>query len=137
LIFPQLKHIIITGNPEVVGKLEIDENVDLGDDFLLSGTVCIGTKESSDCDNFDFTVISPKALEKKLSTTNLIQGRAYFILTEFDYQLLQERLNGIVSSCQGETGDEIALKPSPYFYWNMISRQIAYGSYIDLKGYIS
>lgn len=117
MIFPQIKDIIITGNPAVTGKLEIDENVDLGDDFLLSGTACIGTEESSACDNFDFTVISPKALEKKLSTTKLIHGRAYFILMEFNYQVLKERLNDIVSSCQAETWDEIALKLSPYFYW--------------------
>ncbi|MFF2909420.1 Imm8 family immunity protein [Paenibacillus sp. NPDC057934] len=117
MIIPEIKDIIITGNPAVIGKLEIDETDNLGEDFLLSGTACIGTRESNACDNFDFTVISPRALEKKLSTTNLIHGRAYFILMEFNYQVLKERLNSIVSSCQGETWDEIALKLSPYFYW--------------------
>ncbi len=117
MIIPELKDIIITGNPAATGKLEIDETVDLGDDFLLSGTACIGTAEPIACDNFDFTVISPKALEKKLSTTNLICGRAYFIMKEFNMNLLKERINNIISNCEGETWEEIALKISPYFYW--------------------
>ncbi|MFC5701471.1 Imm8 family immunity protein [Cohnella faecalis] len=117
MIIPEVKSIIITGNPTIIGKLEIDETVDLGDDFLLSGTACIGTKESSACDNFDFTVISPKALDRKLNTTNLINGRACFIVKDFDIKLLKERIDDIISNCLGETWEEIAQKLSPYFYW--------------------
>jgi hypothetical protein len=117
LIFPILKNITITGNPALYGKLEIDDTVDLGDDFLLSGTACIGTEESNDCDNFDFTIISPKALERKLNKTDFIYGRTYFIVKDFDINLLEDKIKEIISNCRGETWEEIALILRPYFYW--------------------
>ncbi|MDQ0062461.1 Imm8 family immunity protein [Paenibacillus harenae] len=117
MIIPELKDIVLIGNPTVTGKLEVDENVVLGDDFLLSGTACIGTKESSAGDYFDFTVITPKALEKKIRTTNFIYGRGYFIVSEFNYAIIKEKIVSIISNCNGESWEEIALKLSPYFYW--------------------
>lgn len=117
MIKPELKDIIITANPYIVGKLEVDEFIELGDEFLLSCTACIGTKESNGCDYFDFTIISPKALEKELRVTNLILGRAYFIVDHLDMSLLKQRIEDILSNCQGETWEDVALKLSPYFYW--------------------
>jgi hypothetical protein len=117
LIKPVLKDLILIGNPAMFGKLEIDETVDVGDDFLLNGTACIGTEESDACDFFDFTIISPKALEQKLETTKFICGRAYFIVKKLDIKLLREEINTIVSNCQGDNWEEIALRLSPYFNW--------------------
>jgi hypothetical protein len=117
LVKPVLKDLTIVGDPALFGKLEIDETVDVGDDFLLNGTACIGLVDSEGCDFFDFTIISLKALEKVLDKKNLIYGKAHFIVKEFDIKLLQEKINNIVSNCQGDTWEEIALRLSPYFNW--------------------
>ncbi len=119
MIKPFLKDITITGNPHVYGKLEFTETEDIGDDFRLSGTACIGTEESYSGDNFDFGIISPKALERELreEKKNVILGTNKFIMNTLDFEIITEEINRILSDIQGETWEEVAQSLSYYFLW--------------------
>ncbi|WP_289354934.1 Imm8 family immunity protein [Paenibacillus sp. S-12] len=118
MIKPILKDLIITGNPNIYGKLQFTETEDIGDDFYLSGTACIGTEDSNGEDFFDFTIITPKALERELrNETKIILGMRHFILNKLDFELITETINQILSKHQGETWKEVVESLSPYFLW--------------------
>ncbi|MFD1992103.1 Imm8 family immunity protein [Paenibacillus nicotianae] len=118
MIQPVLKDLIITGNPNIHGKLQFTETEDIGDDFLLSGTACIGVEEFDGEYNFDFTIITPKALAKQLEDRNeIILGAKNFIVNKLDFELITETINQILSKHQGETWEEVAISLNPYFSW--------------------
>lgn len=118
LVKPILKDLIINGNPSIYGKLQFLETEDIGDDFHLSGTACIGTEDSIGEDNFDFTIITPKALERELkSDSKIILGMRYFIVNKLDFELITETINEILLKHERETWNEVAESLSPYFLW--------------------
>ncbi|CAM3317552.1 hypothetical protein HP548_12430 [Paenibacillus taichungensis] len=118
MIKPVLKDLIITGNPKIHGKLQFTETEDIGDDFYLSGTACIGTENSKGEDNFDFTIITPKALERELGEgSDIILGAGYFIVNRLDFELITKEINQILLKHQGETWEDIAKNLAPYFSW--------------------
>lgn len=118
MIKPILEDLIITGNPNIYGKLQFTETEDIGDDFDLSGTACIGIEESDGEYNFDFTIITPKALERELrNEKKIILGMRKFILNKLDFELITGTINQILSEHQGETWEEVAESLSPYFLW--------------------
>ncbi|WP_116062013.1 Imm8 family immunity protein [Cohnella phaseoli] len=117
MIKPILKNLIITGNPNIYGKLQFTETEDIGDDFYLSGTACIGTEDSEGEDNFDFGIITPKALERELRNEKIVLGMQYFIVDKLDFELIIGKINQILSKQQGETWKQVAESLSPYFRW--------------------
>jgi len=118
LIQPVLKDLIITGNPNIHGKLQFTETEDIGNDFYLSGTACIGTEDSIGEDNFDFTIMTPKELERQLRNgTQIIIGKGIFIVDKLDFEVITETINQILLKHQGETWEEVAISLKPYFSW--------------------
>lgn len=118
MIQPVLKDLIITGNPNIHGKLQFTETEDIGDDFYLSGTACIGTEDSIGEDNFDFTIMTPKELERQLRNgTQIIIGKGIFIVDKLDFEVITETINQILLKHQGETWEEVAISLNPYFSW--------------------
>ncbi|MFD1887369.1 Imm8 family immunity protein [Paenibacillus wenxiniae] len=119
MIKPILKDLIITGNPNIYGKLQFTETEDIGDDFYLSGIACIGMEGIEGEDNFDFGIISPKALERELreEKKNVILGTNKFIMNTLDFEVITEEINRILSDIQGETWEEVAQSLSYYFRW--------------------
>jgi len=118
LIQPVLKDLTITGNPNIYGKLQFTETEDIGNDFYLSGTACIGTEDSIGEDNFDFTIMTPKELERQLRNgTQIIIGKGIFIVDKLDFEVITETINQILLKHQGETWEEVAISLKPYFSW--------------------
>ncbi|WDF50966.1 Imm8 family immunity protein [Paenibacillus sp. KACC 21273] len=118
MIQPVLKDLIITGNPNIHGKLQFTETEDIGNDFYLSGTACIGTEDSIGEDNFDFTIMTPKELERQLRNgTQIIIGKGIFIVDKLDFEVITETINQILLKHQGETWEEVAISLKPYFSW--------------------
>ncbi|WCT55878.1 Imm8 family immunity protein [Paenibacillus kyungheensis] len=118
MIQPVLKDLIITGNPNIHGKLQFTETEDIGDDFYLSGTACIGTEDSIGEDNFDFTIMTPKELERQLRNgTQIIIGKGIFIVDKLDFEVITETINQILLKHQGETWEAVAISLNPYFSW--------------------
>ncbi|WJM06631.1 Imm8 family immunity protein [Paenibacillus sp. PK1-4R] len=118
MIKPILKDLIITGNPNIHGKLQFTETEDIGDDFYLSGTACIGTEDSEGEDNFDFTIITPKALEKELRDgTDIVIGARHFIVNKLDFELISQTIDRILLKQQGETWEDVSKNLAPYFSW--------------------
>ncbi|WP_338543745.1 Imm8 family immunity protein [Paenibacillus tundrae] len=118
MIKPILKDLIITGNPNIHGKLQFKETEDIGDDFYLSGTACIGTEDSEGEDNFDFGIITPKALERELGDgLDIILGSRYFIVNRLDFEMITKKIEQILLKHQRDTWDEVAKSLDPYFRW--------------------
>ncbi|WP_145331874.1 Imm8 family immunity protein [Paenibacillus xylanexedens] len=118
MIKPVLKDLIITGNPNIHGKLQFTETEDIGDDFYLSGTACIGTEDSDGEDNFDFGIITPKALERELRDgVDIISGSKYFIVNRLDFEMITRKIEQILVKHQRETWEEVANSLTPYFRW--------------------
>lgn len=118
MIKPVLKDLIITGDPNIYGKLQFTETEDIGDDFYLSGTACIGTEDSDGEDNFDFTIITPKALERELGdSSDIILGAGCFIVNRLDFELITKQIKQILLKHQGEKWEDIAKSLAPYFSW--------------------
>ncbi|NMI06188.1 hypothetical protein HF638_19600 [Paenibacillus sp. SZ31] len=118
MIKPVLKDLIITGNPNIHGKLQFTETEDIGDDFYLSGTACIGTKDDTGAYNFDFGIISPKALERELKDgSDIIAGARYFIVSRLDFELITNKIKQILLNNDGDTWEDIAVNLAPYFDW--------------------
>ncbi|WP_181586661.1 Imm8 family immunity protein [Paenibacillus taichungensis] len=118
MIKPVLKDLIIIGNPNIYGKLQFTESEDIGDDFYLSGTACIGTEDSDGEDNFDFTIITPKALERELRDgSDIIIGAGCFIVNRLDFESITKEIKQILLKHQGENWEDIAKSLAPYFIW--------------------
>ena len=118
MIQPVLKEIVITGNPNIHGKLEFTETEDIGDDFYLSGTACIGTEDGDGADCFDFGIITPKALERELGDgVDIISGSRYFIVNRLDFEMITRKIEQILLKHQRETWEEVANSLTPYFSW--------------------
>nr|WP_186811694.1 Imm8 family immunity protein [Paenibacillus xylanexedens] len=118
MIRPVLKDIVITGNPNIHGKLEFTETEDIGDDFYLSGTACIGTEDDTGAYNFDFGIITPKALERELKeSSDIITGAKCFIVSRLDFELITNKINQILLQHEGDTWEDIAVNLAPYFDW--------------------
>ncbi|WP_141504460.1 Imm8 family immunity protein [Paenibacillus luteus] len=117
MIQPALKNLVIVGDPNIYGQLEINNEVNVGDDFLLSGTACVGTDGTDACDLFDFTVVSPKALARKVINTGLVVGRGYFIIEQFSIGQIEYKVKEILSKHSAETWEELSVLLRPYFYW--------------------
>lgn len=118
MIQPVLKDLTITSNPNIYGKLQFTETEDIGDDFCLFGTAGIGEEDSIGEDNFDFVIITPKALAKQLEDgKQIILGAKYFVVNKLDFELITETINQILLKHQGETWEEVAISLNPYFSW--------------------
>lgn len=118
MIQPVLKDLTITGNPNIYGKLQFTETEDIGDDFCLFGTAGIGEEDSIGEDNFDFVIITPKALAKQLEDgKQIILGAQHFIVNKLDFEVITETINQILLKHQGETWEEVAISLKPYFSW--------------------
>ncbi|WP_116062607.1 Imm8 family immunity protein [Cohnella phaseoli] len=75
------------------------------------------SEDSEGEDNFDFGIITPKALEKELRNEKIVLGMQYFIVDKLDFELIIGKINQILSKQQGETWKQVAESLSPYFRW--------------------
>ena len=78
------------------------------DDFGFLLQVMAGPKGQEGEESFDVFVCTPAWLEKNRSQTDLIVGRHYLIVFEYDYERLFGFINTYCSQCSGETWQEVA-----------------------------
>ena len=74
--------------------------------FLLQ--VMVGPKGAEGEESFDIHVCTPKWLVQNHKPHDIIVGRHYLILFEYDYARLKKFLEKLVSACVGENWQEIA-----------------------------
>ncbi len=84
----------------------------------MSGTACIGTEDSEGEDNFDFGIITPKALERELANgIDIISGSKYFIVNKLDFEMITRKIEQKLVKHQRKTWEEVANSLTPYFRW--------------------
>ncbi|MGG4197426.1 Imm8 family immunity protein [Paenibacillus jamilae] len=105
MIVPVLKTMHIFHEPEVE------------DDFCISVVADIGMKDSDGADQFYFSVISPKALNKELEAERIMSGRGYLIAREFDIELVRTHITNILDDCIRPTWDEVAKAINRHLNW--------------------
>lgn len=105
MIVPVLKRILLRGEPE-------DK-----DDFVLAASADIGTNGSEGVDYFYFRIMTPKRLLTILDEDKILDGRATFIVKEFDLDIVEKEMNKILEDCIRPTWDEVAKAINRYLNW--------------------
>lgn len=105
MIVPVLKRILLRGEPE--NK----------DDFVLAASADIGTKDSQGVDYFYFRIMTHKKLLTILEEDKILDGRATFIVKEFDLAIVEEEIIKILEDCIRPTWDEVAKAINRYMDW--------------------
>lgn len=105
MIVPVLKRILFRGEPEIA------------DDFVLPANVDIGTADSDGVEYFYFRVMTPKRLLAILEEDKILDGRATFIINEFDPTLVEKEINKILEDCIRPTWDEVAKAINRHLNW--------------------
>ncbi|GMX64000.1 hypothetical protein Elgi_04520 [Paenibacillus elgii] len=105
MVIPVLKGIDIVRKPEDLTN------------FNVRATAYISEENDKGADCFHFQVISSGYLAKLLSENNILDGRATFIVNEFDVTLLEIEINKILKDCVRSTWDEVAKAINRHLQW--------------------
>lgn len=87
------------------------------DNFVFLLQLLIGPNNAEGMESFQVTVCTPKWLSTNHTQSEIIIGRHYLIVFEYDYHRLMSRINSIVAECTGDNWQEIALKLSRFAMW--------------------
>ncbi len=77
----------------------------------------IGPDNQDGSELFGVTVCTPQWLSRKYGKTDVIIGRHYLIVFEYDFDRIMERIRSYVQNCQGENWNEIAQKVGRLAHW--------------------
>ncbi|MFC5452547.1 Imm8 family immunity protein [Paenibacillus aestuarii] len=105
MIVPVLKRILLRGEPEKY------------DDFVLPASADIGSDNVEGVDYFYFRIMTPKKLLSILEQDKVVDGRATFIVNEFDLSLVEIEINKILQDCIRPTWDEVAKAINRHLNW--------------------
>ncbi|MHB0935257.1 MAG: immunity 8 family protein [Armatimonadota bacterium] len=83
--------------------------------FLLQ--VLVGPENESGEESFGVVVVTPKWLQSQHRVEDIIIGRHYLIVFEYNYQRITEFIASFVSRCSGSSWDEIANKVGRLGMW--------------------
>ncbi|MFE6796503.1 Imm8 family immunity protein [Paenibacillus chitinolyticus] len=87
LVIPQLKRILISSEPPS------------DDDFVVPAIADIGPKDVDGVDYFYFRIMTPKRMLSILNEDKIMDGRATFIVKEFNLDLVEKEINKILEDC--------------------------------------
>lgn len=83
--------------------------------FLLQ--ILVGPKNEKGDETFDITVCTPQWLISNYKKDDVIFGRHYLIVFEYNYKIITNRLQKFVDTIEADNWDEIALKISRIGMW--------------------
>lgn len=109
---PVIKSIYSTDIPDLDHYLPDEE-----DCFGFNLRLMIGLKDEEGEESFDTLVITPKWLIKNHNEDDIIIGRHHLIVFHYDIETIRRFLDKYVSSCSGDTWDEVASKLSRLGLW--------------------
>jgi hypothetical protein len=106
MIVPILKRIVVIG-----------EEPEHTDDFVLAANADIGVADSEGVEYFYFRILTPKRLLTILNEDKILNGRATFIVNEYDLKLVENEINNILKDCIRSTWDEVAIAINRHLEW--------------------
>jgi len=83
--------------------------------FLLQ--LFVGADDGEGYESFDVVVCTPKWLSDTHSKDEVVIGRHYLIVFEYNFAHIMEEVQGFLDTCTGETWREVALKVGRLGYW--------------------
>ncbi|MFB7817172.1 Imm8 family immunity protein [Paenibacillus chitinolyticus] len=105
MVIPLLKRILISNEPQS------------DDDFVVPAIADIGPKDVDGVDYFYFRIMTPKKMLSILNEDKIMDGRATFIVNEFNLDLVEKEINKILEDCIRPTWDEVAKAINRYLNW--------------------
>jgi hypothetical protein len=112
MIHAELKHII---SPEVDDPSSYHPEDENNFGFLLQ--LIIGPKNQKGEESFQVMVCTPQWLSQHFGKDEIIIGRHYLILFEYNYQRLINRINKYLQHCSDDTWHEVAIKVGRFGLW--------------------
>ncbi len=112
MIEPVLKRIVIYNEPK--------KN---SDDFVTAASADIGVDGSDGADYFYFRIMTPKKLLSILEEDKIMDGRATFIINNYDISLVEKEINKILKDCVRATWEECALAINQNLNWEYYNIQ--------------
>jgi hypothetical protein len=101
---------------DVVEKLE-DYNPNAPHNFGFNLCIILGPQGEEGEESFDMMVCSPDWLKENYKKNEIIFGRHYLIVFEYNYQAIFNKLNEYVNSIEAKNWDEIGLKVGRIGHW--------------------
>ena len=108
----ELKHL---HSPDVENLKEYKPQV--ADDFGFLLQVMVSPKGEKGEESFDMMVVTPKWLMNKYGHSEVILGKHYVIVFEYNYQNLYNRLAYEIDAFEEKNWERIALKLARLGHW--------------------
>lgn len=102
-------------SPDVYSIEKFNPEVENNFCFLLQ--LLIGPKGERGDETFDIVVCTPQWLLENNKTSDIIFGRHYLIVFEYDFKAICDKLTKYVNNIDGDTWDEIALQVGRIGKW--------------------
>jgi hypothetical protein len=83
--------------------------------FLLQ--VLAGTSGEDGEDSFNVIVCTPRWLEERYRSTDVVLLRHHLLVSRYDWSAIARFITGYVRSCEGETWQEVATKIGRLGHW--------------------
>ncbi len=83
---------------------------EVSDNFGFLLQAMIGPKAMDGAESFDIVVCTPRWLSEHHDRSNIVLGRHYLIVFEYDYDRLVDMIADFCSKCSGQTWQEIAMR---------------------------
>jgi len=87
------------------------------DNFNFLFRAIVGPMDSESRESFDIQVCTPKWFLSNMKVDEIIIGRHFLIVREYNYDRIVTKLKKLIESCHGKTWDEIAEKVGRIGFW--------------------
>jgi hypothetical protein len=108
----EIKSIYSSDIDDLEGYRPADE-----ESFSFHLCVIAGPQSESGEESFDLTVCTPKWLLENHRKVDVIIGRHYLIVMEYNYQRILKRITDFCETCVGSNWTEVAEKLGRLGYW--------------------
>ena len=83
--------------------------------FLLE--LMVGPENREGEESFSIQICTPKWLLSTLKKDEVISGRHFFIVQEYNFDRILKKIKKIIESCNGLDWNEVAKKVNRFGYW--------------------
>ena len=90
---------------------------EIEDNFCFYLEISVGIKNAEGAEQFGITVCTPKWLLENKKDNEIIFGRHYLIVFEYNYQKIYGKIKSYIDKLDENSWEELALKVSRIGYW--------------------
>ncbi len=90
---------------------------EIEDNFCFYIEISVGVKNEKGAEQFGLTVCTPKWLLENKKEDEIIFGKNYLIVFEYNYQKMYSKIKFYIDKLDGNSWEELALKVSRIGYW--------------------